>query len=335
MKILGVDTVEFGIDFSNYDIDFFEFLYKLDTLKNLSQKTLKDEVININGINFTVNRKGQGFYRYKIECLDFSICFMQRDMKTNPPVYVRFMSQFLWTYGYEECYKKFTEWFSIFNVRILGNRLSRLDICFDTEEIEFKPHDKDFFVTRARKIDTHYIEEPVYIDSEHHIGKSFSGFVIGRGSPLSCRIYNKSLEVKNSKTWFHTIWREYNYNEFKTVWRVEFQCRRPVLKELQLNSYEDINRNLSHIWAYFTQKWLVLKTKNNNNVSRCSVLKKWKIVQSGGKNYETSPAIRHDIRYGKVAPLLQQMSRNFFINCSTQQYIGNWYRINDITIYKN
>ncbi len=317
MKILSIDTIEFGLNFSNYDEDFFDFIYKLDELKELSQKNLKDEVININGINFTVSRKGQGFYRYKIQCEDFQICFMQHDMKNNSPIHVRFISQFIWKYGYEECYKKFMKWFETFNVHIIDNRLSRLDICFDTEEIEFSSHDKDYFVTRAKKIDTHYIEDKVYIDSEHQIGKSFSGFVIGRGSPLSCRIYNKSLEVKNNKEWFYTIWEEYLYNPCKTVWRVEFQCRRQILKELQIKSYEDISIRLLDTWAYYTQKWLVLRTKEKSNVSRCSVLKKWRLVQSGGLDYKATPAIRSSIKYGKVTSLLRQISRYIYIYFST------------------
>lgn len=317
MKILSIDTIEFGINVANYDKDFFDFIYKLEELKELSQKNMKDEVISINGINFSVNRKGQGFYRYKLECLDFHIYFMQHDMKNNPPIYIRFMSQFLWSYGYIECYKKFLEWFRTFDVWITENKLSRLDICFDTEEIEFLPSDKNYFVTRAKKVDTHYIEEKAYIDSEHYVGKIFSGFVIGRGSPLSCRIYNKSLEAKNGKQWFCSIWEEYNYNPSKTVWRIEFQCRRQVLKELQVNSYEDINNKLEEIWAYYTQRWLVLKTKEKANVSRCSVLKKWTLVQNGGKDYKSTPIIRCSIRYGKLSSLLRQITRNIFINCST------------------
>lgn len=37
----------------------------------------------------------------------------------------------------------------------------------------------------------------VYIDSENYSNRTFSGFVIGKGGNLSCRIYNKTLEIKN------------------------------------------------------------------------------------------------------------------------------------------
>lgn len=315
MKVLGIDTIEFGIDINNYDENFSELLEKLEELKIMSQENLKEEVFKLNGINFLVKRKGQGFYRYKIECDDFYVCFMQNDMKNNSPIYVRFMSAFLWKYGYELSYKLFLKWFSEFRVEILGNRISRLDICFDTDEIQFFSKDKKKFVTRARKIDIHYVEnqneKQMEIDSEHYIGKIFTGFVIGRGSPLSCRIYNKTIEVKKSKNWFYEIWKKYNWKEENTVWRIEFQARRKVLKELSVCSYEDISNKLKEIWAYYTQKWLVLKDRIDKNVTRCSISKKWILIQSGGENYTSSPAIRKAIKKGDLETLLCQCSGLF------------------------
>ena len=308
MKILGVDTIEFGIDIDDYDKEFFNILNKLEELKSVSQEKLKEEIININGINFSVKRKGQGFYAYKIECKDFYICFMKHNMKNNSPVYVRFMSEFIWKYGFEECYSLFIKWFEEFKVEILGTRVSRLDICFDTEEITININDKDKFVTRARKVDVHYIEEKQVINSEHYIGNTFTGFVIGRGSPLSCRIYNKSLEIKNKKEWFVTIWEQYNYNSNNDVWRIEFQARRKVLRELKIDSYEDIKDRLLETWAYYTQKWLILKDKNNSNVSRCPISKKWILVQKGGNKYNSNPSIRNVIKNGDVERLLNQCS---------------------------
>ena len=296
MVILGIDTIEFGIDVNNYDENFTKFLDKLEELKTLSQEHNKEEIFNIGGINFTVKSKGQGFYSYKIECNDFYICFMKHDIKKNSPIYVRFMSEFLWKYGYEQCYFLFIEWFNNLNLQMISTRISRLDLCFDTEEIEFIISDKENFVTRAKKIDVHYIEEKKAINSEHYIGNTFSGFVIGRGSPLSCRIYNKSLEIKNKKDWFHSIWKKYNYNSDNDVWRVEFQARRKVLKELNINCYEDIANKLLGTWAYYTQKWLILKEKKCNNVSRCPVAKKWLLIQKGGNSYIPDPSIRTVIK---------------------------------------
>lgn len=308
MKILGIDTIEFGIDVINYEEEFSELLYKLEELKILTQEKLKEEILNINGINFNVKGKGQGFYKYKIECKDFYICFMQKDIKKNSPIYVRFMSEYIWKYGYSNCYNLFFKWFENFNVQISGNRVSRLDVCFDTDEISFCPEDKQKFVTRAKKIDMHYIEEKMKIDSEHYNGNIFTGFVVGRGSPLSCRIYNKTLEVKKSKTWFYKIWESYNWNSENNVWRIEFQVRRKVLKELSINCYEDIKEKIEQIWAYYTQKWLILKEKENKNISRCPISEKWILVQKGEENYLSTPAIRETIKKGNLENLLCQCS---------------------------
>lgn len=303
MKILNIDTLEFGIDVINYDNKFSCFLEKMSELKEKSQEKYKEQILKINKINFVVKPKGMGFYSYRLECEDFYIYFMKKDIKNNSPIFVKFLSQILWKYGVDNAYKKFIDWFQTFECEVRGTRISRLDICFDTDEIDFVPQDKEKFVTRAKKVDLQFP------DSEHYIGKQFAGFVIGRGSALSCRIYNKSLEIiSSSKMWFQEIWKEYNWDENNDVWRVEFQIRREVLKELNAFSVENTFFKLQEIWAYLTQKWLLMKKRINKNVSRDKLIEKWEIVQKGSCNYKPTPEIRKSIKNGNLEKLYMQCS---------------------------
>ena len=168
-------------------------------------------------------------------------------------------------------------------------------------KIDFSAEDKEKFVTRARKLDLQFP------DSEHYIGKVFSGFVIGKGSLLSCRIYNKSLEIlSSSKLWFKEIWKQYGWIEDKEVWRVEFQIRRKILKEFSIFTVEDVFSKLENIWAYLTQKWLLMKGKSGKNVTRNKVIRKWKIVQKANSNYKATPQIREAIKKGNKEKLLTQ-----------------------------
>ena len=118
MIIKAIDTLEFGIDIINYNEEFKEFLEELDRLKILGQEKYKEEIIKINDTNLVVKKKGQGVYNYKLECEEFHICFMQHVVENTPPIHVRFISSFLWKYGYNEAFKVFVNWFKKLNSNI-------------------------------------------------------------------------------------------------------------------------------------------------------------------------------------------------------------------------
>jgi len=57
------------------------------------------------------------------------------------------------------------------------------------------------------------------------------------------------------------------------VWRVEFQCRREVLRELGVETLEDLESRMTEIWAYLSAKWFRLKGSRFAEV--------WKRLQEG------------------------------------------------------
>lgn len=300
MKILGIDTLEFGIDVEDYDNSFGNLLKELEEKKQSAQTDYKPQYIEINNMRFIVNKKGQGFYAYKIECEQFYICFMSRKIDKSSPIFVRFMSEFLWEHGFEGAFNKFMKWFCKQNIKVIDTRISRLDICLDTDEIAFTENDINSFITRANKIARHYI------DDDYYTNKNFSGFTIGRGSKLSCRIYDKTLEIqKSKKKWFKDIWKANNWNDTRRVWRIEFQIRRKVLKELSIDSFHDIKPNLKELWGYLTQKWLVMKEKSKDkNMSRWKTHSNWLLVQNA--NYDSLPdiSLRQIIKKGNLDTLM-------------------------------
>lgn len=300
MKIYGVDTIEFGIEVENYNECFGNFLIELDKMKKEAQEQYKEVIIKLEDIRFVVKPKGQGFYSYKLECEDFHICFMNKKIENSAPIYVRFISSFLWQYNYKRAYELFKKWFlDTFQIKILDTKISRLDICCDIDEISFKADDNKRIVTRARK------KEIMNVDSENYEGKIFSGFTIAKGSPLMCRIYNKTLEIKKSnKIWFEDIWKQYNWNG-ENVWRIEFQVRRKILKEFKIEKIEDIENKIEPLWAYYTQNWCTLrKPKKDINMSRWEIDKRWKKIQKISLNYDIEPLSREKIKRGDEETLL-------------------------------
>lgn len=288
MIIRGVDTLEFGLDIAMYEMSMRPFLIGLRELKENGQQTGKSMEIELNGLNLNVEKSGMPFYAYRLTCKDFIIGFAEKTIQENPPVRVKFLSGYLWSYGYEKAYEKFLEWFQCFGLKVTGSRLSRLDICVDTDEVEFVPEDIQHVVTRAKSKATHFVSD------EYITGRMFSGFTIGRGNPMLARIYNKSEEIKKSgKEWFKDIWLENGWNEIKDSWRVEFQIKREALKEMGLGSVEDIQRNEEKMWCYLTNDWLKLKVN------------KWAKI-ANPVPYETTPLVRSKVIKGDLKRILNQ-----------------------------
>lgn len=300
MKIYGIDTIELNIEVQNYSECFSNFLTELNIMKKEAQEQYKENIIKLEDITFVVKPKGQGFYSYKLECEDFHICFMNKKIENTAPIRVRFISSFLWQYNYKKAYELFEKWFTnTFQVNIYKIQISRLDICCDTDEICFKPNDSKKIVTRARK------KEIMNVDSENYQGKMFSGFTIAKGSPLMCRIYNKSLEIKKSnKIWFEDIWKEFGWKGGE-VWRIEFQARRKILKEFKLETINDINEKIEGLWVYYTKCWCTMRKPNKDiNMSRWKIATKWKKIQEINFNYDIEPLSREKIKRGDEETLL-------------------------------
>src|SRR5258706_2197481 len=91
-------------------------------------------------------------------------------------------------------------------------------------------------------------------------GLKATGFDFSKRGVLSCTIYDKSREMKQSgKEWFCDIWRSHGWREDEdgSVWRVEFKFKRQAVHELHQEGVflgvEDalaLPERLSVLWAY-------------------------------------------------------------------------------------
>jgi hypothetical protein len=288
MIVNGVDTMIFGLDIKNYKSRFKAILMELKEKKDIGHDLGREQDILYNNLLLSLGMTGIRFYAYKLTCKDFLIAFTERPTETNSEVMVRFDSGYLWSYGYKQAYEKFQNWFSIFPGEVEKSRLSRLDICVDTDEIFFEEEDLKKFISRAKNTVRHFVKD------EYYYGGKLSGFTIGRGNPMMARIYNKTNEIKESgKEWFKNIWNENGWDCNRDVWRVEFQLRRGVLKELGINSVEDYQGKQEELWSYLTNKWLILNDD------------KWKVIQQN-KDPVISPLVREKVIEGDLKRLTNQ-----------------------------
>jgi len=92
------------------------------------------------------------------------------------------------------------------------------------------------------------------------------------------RIYDKGKEAqKKGKAWFPHLW---GRDTFTDVWRVEFQLRRPALKQFGVNTVDELRQKMGGIWEYLTGEWFSLRWKDDERQDRRSIHPWWQDVQS-------------------------------------------------------
>jgi len=160
---------------------------------------------------------------------------------------VRFSSEFLWSQAW--CGDALTKVHSFLMPNFgeaLHLQVSEVHLGADMVGYDFSQCDYETcFVTRVRKNEVFYRVESVVLDYHHVSALAFSK----HRSPLSCRIYNKTLEIKqkSGKTWFYDFWRKGveglhggKWEGISDVWRVEVRFKREFLHQVGIEWAYDL-----------------------------------------------------------------------------------------------
>ena len=164
-----------------------------------------------------------------------------------------------------------------------GEKVSRVDLCAD-----FVPRhpitqcSNDAWVTRAKR-------RIPYYEGDH-----LTGWSIGKGC-MAARLYDKLFELLNvsHKSYLLELWQQAGWKFRESVWRLEFQLRRAILKEMAIATVDDLLANLAGIWAYGAEKWLLLKIPNpaDKNPSRWPLHSLWALLQAAEFGDQRQPAL--------------------------------------------
>lgn len=199
----GVKVVNFHIDslYISFDGKLKEGV--LEYLEVMKQEASKCDAPRLGFQNeetrLIIQPFGTRGYSYLLDGEDFNIKIGRGNV--GPCIYAEIRAHFLYTVGYEnacnfvmETMKAFTEEGSFI--------VSRVDICVDLVGWQPTRDLDDRIVTRAKKKDVHFN------------GSELTGFSFGKGGAISCRIYNKSVEivVKGSK-WVEEIWKQVGWDD--------------------------------------------------------------------------------------------------------------------------
>ncbi len=158
---------------------------------------------------------------------------------------VRFSSEYLWSQAWcgDALYKVHSFLMSIFG-KSIHLQVSEVHLCADVVGYDFSACNYETqFVTRMRKNEAFYRAGSVSLDYHRVSTLAFSK----HRSPLSCSIYNKTLEIrqKSGKTFFHDLWRKGvegfhgdTWDGISDVWRVGFRFKREFLQKTAQHGQE-------------------------------------------------------------------------------------------------
>ncbi len=275
--IAGIDTLEIGYCISSYKLSENEWI-RIAEAKEGAQATSFDKgtAIKFRGYDLTVLRTGSTRYKYILSNEDFDIrIFADARMGLDfPELKVRFKSQFLWRNGWIAAVKKLDKWLRTW-ADISEVKVSRIDITVDfLGELPTLSPELREVVTRAKN-------KREYGNYERYSqGKQQNGYRFGANDVL-CRIYDKTLEITLSgKKWFEELWKVLGWKKGDAVTRVEFQCRRKIIKKMQIKTIDDLILIVPDLWRYLTVDWLTIRViQDDTHRTRWPISSFWQTVQ--------------------------------------------------------
>ena len=173
-----------------------------------------------------------------------------KNSKALPLAYVQISSEYLSSVGVEQAEQSLRYIVNTLGVVNEPANISRVDLFVDfMAELRMDSFDPlQDWVTRTQSIDLHY---------RHN---QFSGWSFGMGGSIGARLYNKQLEIekKSRKFYLYELWQAAGWDMSAQVWRMEFEAKRDVLKELGIFKLDNLLQLQSALWIYLTQNWLRL-----------------------------------------------------------------------------
>ena len=256
--------LRFGVDslYLSYQGDLFpEVQERLTKLKQLAQHPEIDQQAlaqyPIGSHIFEVKDKGSSVFPFVIEDGAFRIS-LSRASKYTPMAYVKMSSRYLSSVTPKEAEEHLHGILNELGKLTSLAHVSRIDLCadfFSNEDME--SWDRDAWVTRGKNIAAYAVDE------------KFTGWSIGLGGNIACRLYNKLLEIITSgRIDLIPLWGATGRKPEEPVWRVEFQFMREVLAQHGVVDLASVLANLNGLWSYASTEWLRLTIPNPDDQTR-------------------------------------------------------------------
>ncbi|MDP5240883.1 replication initiation factor [Uliginosibacterium sp. 31-16] len=253
----GVDSLYLSFDGElNADVE-----KELQKLKQAAQSSEEPEQacaqFALEDHLFEVKDKGSGLFPYVLDDNAFRIQLSRRN-KRLPMAYVKVSSAYLSSKRPCDIEDDLLWLLCQVGTNVDPAKVSRIDLYLDFVcDISMESWTRAAWLTRASSVNAYAIDN------------EFSGWSIGQGGVLSCRLYDKTLELEKSKKYYlQPLWTERGWKAGERVWRLEFQFRREVLTQKGLSELSGMLRHLNGLWSYATTEWLKLTMPNPDDQTR-------------------------------------------------------------------
>jgi hypothetical protein len=259
----GIDTLQCAYFLRQSSADVIDYQALAKQGEEIRQTKMKEPVpVELGNTSFLLSPYGTASgYPFVISNEDYKIEFGQFN---NPSFFVTFKSQALWRESAYFLHEKFLKWAgSAGFVPYRNESLSRIDYSFDynLSNIDFN---EDHFVSRSSK------------DSVYREDGKIQTFCFGRGD-IVLRVYDKVAEIQqqSDKVWFFLLW-----GQDTNVWRIEWQVRKPILRQFGIVTFEDLKNSLGDLLRYLSEEHTTLRIPDGDpNRSRWKLHPLWVDLQ--------------------------------------------------------
>ncbi len=271
----GIDSLYLAVDLTWENNSTFEKLHALKAKAKVEEMEQVERIASMDGGAdwiFTVKPHGAGGYEWLLSSHDMDIKLGDwLAPKSRPSAMVEIRSEALWTHGPVSCIDRVRQQFAAMAAKVVVMKASRADVCADvlvpmeTWSIALLDH----LVTRAETMHPHLRK------------RYMEGLTIGKGV-IMARFYDKPLEIciKSHKDWMYHVWGIESVSEDHRIIRIEFQLRREAMKDLDIDTSDDLLRLLPNLWAYCTRQWLKVQDDPSTHHTQQGTLPWWCIVQA-------------------------------------------------------
>jgi len=278
-----------GVDFLkvNYWLQWheFNFLEIMDHMKRMLQDTDEEQVaiFRSKGLEWNLKRTGTSKFKYILKSGDVTLLFNRREPKGNIPNFRLEIGSLTAQTCLLQTVNDIRHWLERQGAEFQKERVAEVHLAADFIGLDIKTigiEDQERWIQRSNSFSPYY---------EH---RKLTGISMGKGD-FMLRVYDKVTELKrteNKQEIFRDLWKVKDFNEYP-VTRVEYQLRRPVLKEFNhleycngIDTVKQLFFGLRAVWKYATTDWsrfmATMIDRDNRNQSRAIYSDFWSIVRA-------------------------------------------------------
>jgi hypothetical protein len=271
----GFDGLVLSLNIIWKDETFFDLL---DEVKELAKGTETGSPIDLYDTSETfstvlVKPHGSDGYEWLLVGREFTMKIGNwMEPKTRPSAMLECRSEALWHQGPVPLVSRVCKMLERVGANIGVIKPSRVDECVDIllPASSWGLSIADHIVTRAIK------------NGQFRANRKVTGITIGSGDVLA-RLYDKPLEIvmKSNKTWMFEIWGIDAVPSDCFIIRTEFQARREALKQLGIDTFDDLTGKCAALWSYLTRSWMKVQDDPSKHHTQQKTLPWWSVVQDG------------------------------------------------------